>query len=110
MARVEGVQAVHREENHSTIHNVEVDLGGDDPAVPTVGELNGSVHRSNIDGERTEGSSEEHHLHFLVQEVVAGRWFVVRALEGLVVEVAEDELDGEDHIDCDGNHLEDDTP
>jgi hypothetical protein len=102
---VEEVQAVHRQEDHGTVHSVEVELGGDDPALPTVNELDGSVHGSDVDGEGAKSDSVEHRLHFLVHEVVSGWWLVVRALEGLVVEVTEDELDGEDHVDGDGDHL-----
>ena len=106
---VEDVQTVHREDNHGTIHSVEVDFSGDDSAVPTVGKLDSSVHGPDVDGEGAESCSNEHHLHILVQNVVAGRWVVVPPLEGLVAEVTEDELDGEDHVDGDGNHLEDDA-
>ena len=106
---MEEVQTVHRQENHCTVHSVEVELGGDDPPLPTVDELDGSVHGSDVDGEGAENNSVEHRLHFLVHEVVAGWWLVIRTLEGLVGEVAKDELDGEDHVDGDGDHLENNT-
>lgn len=100
------IQGEHCQENHTTVHSVEVEFGGNNPALPTVGKLNGSIHRPDVDDEGTERSSEEHRLHFLVHEIVAGWWLVVRALEGLVADVTEDELDGEDHINGDGDHLE----
>ena len=106
---MEEVQAVNRQDNHGTVHNVEVDFGGDDSSIPAIGELDGSVDGSDVDGERAEGGSKEHHLHFLVQEVVASWRVVIRTLEGLVVEVTIDEFDGEEHICGDGNHLEDDA-
>ena len=106
---VEEVQAVHRQEDHSTVHCVEVELGCNDPPFPAVDELDSSVHRSDVDGEGAESRSEEYRLHVLVHEVVTGWWLVIWALEGLVGEVTVDELDGEDHVDGDGNHLEDDT-
>lgn len=104
---MEEIQAVHRQEDHSTVHSVEVELSGDDPALPTVNKLDGSIYGSDIDCEGAESNSEEHRLHFLVQEVVTSGWFVIRTLEGLVVDVTEEELDGEDHVDGDGEHLED---
>lgn len=103
---MEEIQAVHRQEDHGTVHSVEIEFGGDNPALPTVDKLNGSIHRSDVDGEGTERNSEEHRLHFSVHEVIAGWRFVVRALEGLVADVTEDELDGEDHVNGDGDHLE----
>jgi len=106
---VEEVQAEHRQEDHGTVHRVEVELGGDDPAGPTVGELDGSVHGSDVDGEGTEGDSEKHHLHLLVHKVVAGWWLVIWTLEGFVGEVTVEELDGEHHVEGDGDHLEDNT-
>lgn len=109
MARVEDVQTVHRQDDHSTIHSIEVEFSGNDPAVPTIGELDGSVHGPDVDGEGAESSPVEHHLHSLVQEVVTGWRVVIRPLERLVIEVTEDELNGEDHVDGDGDHLEDDT-
>lgn len=106
---MEDIQAVHRQNNHNTIHSVEVDLSGHDPAVPTIGEFDGSVHGSGVDREGAKRGSTEHHLHLLVQEVVARWWVTIRPLEGHVVDVTEDELDGEDHVEGDGNHLENDT-
>jgi hypothetical protein len=108
-AWVEEVQGVHRQKDHGTVHSVEVEFGGDDPTLPSVGELDGSVHGSDVDSEGAESTSVEHRLHLLVHEVVAGWWLVVRALEGLVGEITDDEFDSEDHIDGDGDHLEDDT-
>jgi len=55
---VEEVQAVHRQEDHGTVHSVEVEFGGDDPALPTVGELNCPVNGSDIDGDGAESRSE----------------------------------------------------
>ena len=107
--RVEDVQGKHHEEDHGTVHSVEVDLGGDDPALPTVDELDRSVNRPDIEREGGESRSEEGSLHVLVHEVVAAWWLVIRAREGLVGEVTVDELDGEAHVECDGDHLEDDT-
>jgi len=107
--RVEEVQAEHRQEDHGTVHSVEVDFGGDDPAFSTVDELDGSVHGSDVEGEGAESRSKEHRLHVLVHEVAADWWLVIRTLEGLVGEITVDELDGEDHVDDDGEQLEDNT-
>ena len=111
--RVEEVQAVHRQEDHGTVHNVEVELCGDNPALhpalPTIDKFDGSIHGSDVDGEGTESNSEEHRLHFPVHEVVARGWFVVRALEGLIADVTEDKLDGEYHVNGDGDRLEEDA-
>ena len=106
---MEEVQAVHCQDDHGTIHSIEVKFGGDDPARPAVGELNGSVHGSDVEGESAESGTIEHCLHVLVHEIVAGWWFVIRALEGPVGEVAEDELDGKGRVDGDCDHLEDNT-
>ena len=106
---VEEVQAVHRQEDHSTVHSVEVEFGGDDPPLPTVDELDSPVHGSHVDGEGAESSTGKHCLHVLVHEVVASWWLAIRALEGSVGEVTPDELDGKDHVDGDSKHLEDDT-
>lgn len=104
---MEEVEAEHRQEDHGTIHSVEVEFSGDDPAGPTICEFDGSVHGSDVDGEGAEGNSKKHRLHLLVHEVVAGRWLIVRTLEGFVVEVTVEKLDGEDHVHGDGDHLED---
>jgi hypothetical protein len=40
---------------------------------------------------------------------VTGRWVVDRPLEGLVVEVSVNELEGEGHVEGDGDNLENDT-
>jgi len=101
---VEEVQAEHCQEDHDTINSIEVDFGGDDPALPTVDEFDGSVYgsNSNVEAEGAEGRSEEHRLDVLIHEVVPGWWLVDRTLEGLVGEVTTDELDAEDHVDGDG--------
>ena len=106
---MEEVQAEHRQEDHGTVHSVEVELCGDDPTRPTVGELDGSVHGSDVDGEGAEGNSEKHRLHLLVHKVIAGWWLVMWALEGFVGEVTVEKLDGEDHVDGNGDHLEDNS-
>ena len=105
--RVKNVQGAGCQEDHGTIHDGKVDFSSD--AVPTIGELDDSVHGSDADGEGADGSSDEHQLRFLVQNVVASGWFVISSLEGLVVQVAGDELNGEDRVDGDGDHLEDYT-
>jgi len=106
---VEKVQGEHHKKDHGTVHSVEVELGGDDPALPTVDELDGSVNGPDIEGEGGKSRSEEGSLHILVHEVVTAWRLVIRTLEWLVGEVTVDELDGETHVEGDSDHLEDDT-
>jgi len=106
---VEEVQGIHHEEDHGTVHSVEVELGGDDPALPTVDELDRSVDGPDIEGEGGESRSKERSFHVLVHEVVPAWWFVIRALERFVGEVTVDKLGGKAHVEGDGDHLEDDT-
>lgn len=46
---MEDVQAVHGGDDHGAIHDVEVQLGGDNPTIPAVGKLNSSVYRSGLE-------------------------------------------------------------
>ena len=84
-------------------------MGSYDSAIPTIGELDGSINRPDVDSKGAERGPKEHRLHFPVQEVATGGWIVVRTLEGLVIEVTVNELDSEEHVNGNGNHLEDDT-
>ena len=63
-AGVEEVQAVHRSDDHGAVHDVEVQFVTDDPAIPAVDELDGSVHRSGL---------EESEIRHGVGEVHTGR-------------------------------------
>jgi len=56
--RVEEVQAEHRQEDHGTVHSVKVEFCGDDPALPTVNELNGPIHGSDVDSEGAKNRSK----------------------------------------------------
>lgn len=62
-----------------------------------------------VDQDRAEGKTEKHRLQLLVEEVVTAWGLVVGALEGLVVDVSDNKLDSQDHVECNSNHLEDDT-
>ena len=55
---------MHRQEDYDTVHSVELKLG-DDPALPTIDEPDGSVHGSDVDGKGAESNSEERRLYFL---------------------------------------------
>ena len=45
---VENVQAKHRGDDHGAVHDVEIQFILDDPTLPAVDKLNGSVHRSGL--------------------------------------------------------------
>ena len=51
---MEDVQTEHSGDYHGAIHDVEVQLGGDNPTIPAVDKLDGSVYRS--------GSEDQNHL------------------------------------------------
>lgn len=53
-SRMEDVQTEHSGDYHGAIHDVEVQLGGDNPTIPAVDKLDGSVYRS--------GSEDQNHL------------------------------------------------
>lgn len=45
---MEDVQAEHRSEDHGTIHDIKVQLGRDDPTIPTIAKLDGSIYRPEL--------------------------------------------------------------
>jgi len=106
---VENVQAERCDNEHSTVEDVEVPFRSDDVSRPTVSEFDDTVHRSDIDQNRAGSNTDKHQLHVLVKVVVSGRRKVVGALEGLVVEVTDQEFNRQSHVQSNGDHLEDNT-
>ena len=126
---MEDVQAVNRSDDHSAIHNVEVQFVPDDPTIPAVGKLDSSVHRSGLPKDqsyregtglsladapdvyhkRTECGSHQHQLRSTAQRIATRYGSVFAALEGFVVQEPIDKLNRQSHIERDGDQLEDDT-
>jgi len=116
------IQGKHGEEDSKSIKDIEVCLGGDDPAIPTITQLNSTVDRSNEKKQGTEGESDYHQLEVLVglrsprsqnfaldtHELDA---LAVSSLAyGPVLVEPDEELDCEERVEGDSNHLNDDAP
>jgi len=110
-ARVEKVERVYRQHDHSSVAYIEVHLGPDDVPVPPVRELDCSVDRSDEYAGRVEAEREHHDFQPFAWHVA------VRIILGLrlvadhwpVAKVAPEEFHCEEDVDGDGEHLKNDT-
>lgn len=50
---MENVQAEHSSDDHGAIHDIKVQLGRDNPTIPAVAKLDGSVYRPELEDQTT---------------------------------------------------------
>jgi len=63
MVGMENIKGVHRQHDHRSIQNIEVDLSVDDSSTPSVRELYRPVDGSNEQTQSREPKSADHELH-----------------------------------------------